>query len=73
MLSEKMIDWLDNFSQSAAVDMCEGGDDAECVVEICVSCMSTYEPELYQEWVAACAAYGRRAARVEAAKHVRTL
>lgn len=73
MFTEAMKDWLDNFSQSAAVDMGEGGDDAECVAEMCVTCMSSYEPKLYEEYRAAVAQHGHKAAMAEAAKYVRTL
>lgn len=73
MFTEELKNWLDNFSQSVAIDMGEGGDDAECVAEMCVTCMSSYEPKLHDEYCAAVERHGYKAAMAEAAKHVRTL
>jgi len=69
-LSDGLINWLDGFSRSAAVDMGEGSDDAECVAEICISCLSSYEPELAIELTDAIKKYGYHTVLCEAAKHV---
>lgn len=48
-LSDKLQRWFDSFSQAAAADMCMGGDDAECVAETCMCCLSAYNRELDAE------------------------
>ena len=40
MFSEKILREINNLSQSVAIDMCEGGDDKECVAETVLCVMS---------------------------------
>jgi hypothetical protein len=73
MFSNELQAWLRNFSQSAAVDMCMGGDDAECVAETCLTCVSVHDMKLEREVQAAIAAHGYGLVIKEAMKHVCTL
>jgi hypothetical protein len=74
--SEELQAWLDNFSQSAAVDMGEGGDKKMLVAETCLTCIDVpgYDnKEVLAEFRELCAKFGHKAVLREAAKHVRTL
>lgn len=75
LLPEKTVDWLDNFSQSAAVDMGRrgGGHDAVSVAEQCLVCADVYDKEVANELKAAIKLHGYDAVLKEAAQHVRTL
>jgi hypothetical protein len=72
-LSDALKSWFDSFSQSAAVDMCEGGDDKECVAETCVTCIDIQAPHLKPELNALFDKHGHKAVMAEVVKTVRTL
>jgi hypothetical protein len=73
--SETLQAWFDNFSQSAAVDMGEGGDDAECVAEACCTVidMPYVDNAVRDEYRGLVRHHGYHAVLREAAKHCRTL
>ena len=76
MMSDKLIGWFDNFSQSAAVDMGIGGDDPICVAETCFTVIDVrgVAPEgCHEELRGLIDKHGYHAVLEEAAKHVRTL
>jgi hypothetical protein len=76
-LSDDLQYWLHDFSQSAAVDMGEGGDDEVCVAEVCLTCIDSQDRaigmNLGREVDSLITRHGYDAVLSEAAKHVCTL